>query len=707
MEEEKIVDMFEVLYNNEKGELYITNKYFIFISEKTKKVKVDSKSLFLIDDIDLKVCILSWRKTEKSKKTKKIRFSFAIRTIKNNFCFHDYNNTELYIFEFFNDKDYNSVSDLINYLNKGNLKSHLYIDFNLNLLSGKYKVFEDEEVIDGSEEYKNISSDRKKELHKVGGGSNNVGDAANNIGGREINTGNNDNKISGSDNNVDSNDNIRSARGKNTEGRIDIPPHHGSKSKGEKPKTVEEKYEEIEKNKVIPYLHSSSDENNDNENDKNLKKNDCFNALNKVLESDTRLKSLYDMCIENNILDKEEFYKLHKNDIYEHRNVGLSADTNILKEPIYITEEQKNSKSVEINKELSKLILSENTELKKLYDYYTENNILNESKFWFFLFNNKYSHLFFYDKNEKEIMGNKNFLNIKEENSFENLSYNVENLNQDIKGTLEKCILKEYLSTKSYNRKNILFKNNYYFNEENVEGFGVFTNEKLIKNNNSLNLLINKFNNYCISMIKDKKFTLDKFYDDLKNKVEDTDLNPVQEKKELHFNLENKKKSLSHKEYTNNELSENKNYLNKHFPAFMHDLKNNRPSSKKNYSDLYNIGRHLFVLNTKKCQNNQSLLIGTIEYDQHILDIVKDYHMKINYLLNLFYTSYIPEQNKRNKILENLSRIKDEIQAKQEEYNSVLIMGKPLLIHLFEQISICKKFNEKLHKYIEEKRKKA
>lgn len=77
------------------------------------------------------------------------------------------------------------------------------------------------------------------------------------------------------------------------------------------------------------------------------------------------------------------------------------------------------------------------------------------------------------------------------------------------------------------------------------------------------------------------------------------------------------------------------------------------------------LGRVLFVLNTKRCQSNQSLLIGTIEYEQHILDIVKEYHIKINYLLNLFYTSYIPEENKRNNILENLSRIKDEIQAKQ------------------------------------------
>ncbi|KJP86250.1 hypothetical protein AK88_04144 [Plasmodium fragile] len=130
-------------------------------------------------------------------------------------------------------------------------------------------------------------------------------------------------------------------------------------------------------------------------------------------------------------------------------------------------------------------------------------------------------------------------------------------------------------------------------------------------------------------------------------------------------------------------------------------------TGKKNYTDLFNIGRLLFVSNTKKCQSNQSMLIGTIEYEQHILDIVKDYHVKVNYLLNLFYTSCVPEQEKRNKILENLSKIKEEIQAKQEEYNSVLIMGKPLLIHLFEQISICKKFNEKLDRYIQEKRKKA
>ncbi|ETW45055.1 hypothetical protein PFNF135_00656 [Plasmodium falciparum NF135/5.C10] len=670
MEEEKVLDSFEVLYNNVKGNMYITNRFLIYISETTKKEKDEDNSLFLMNDIDLKICIFSWKKTEKSKKKNKIRFTFARTDRKNNFCFHDYNSTDSYIFEFFNEKNYNDISDMINSLNKDNLRNHLFVDFNLNLIKNDYRIYETNE--DGNDNNDNNKLDK-----------NNMNELLN------VHDNFHTNKIAGDD-------------------LLNVLSSHESLKENEK-KMKRRKKGELDKNNIIiedDSNHNEDSSNDNNESDDNV--NDFYNSLNRMFEIDRDFKKLYDMCIENNILNDEEFYKLHKNQLYEYKNISYCEDMNILKEPIYISEEQKLSKSVEINNELRKLILCENKELKKLYDYYIENNILSDSKFWFFLFNNKYSHLFFYDKNEKDPTSNKHVLNIKEDKLFESLSYNLENLNQDIKGTLEKCILKEYLTHKTSNKKNVLFKNNYYFNEENMEGFGVFTNEKLIKNyNNSYNLLINKFNNYCIGMIKDNKYTLDKFYDDLKEKIDDTDLNIIDENKAQQFNLEKIKTNICDEETLKEEITQNEKYVNDHFDKFMDDLRANKHTSKKNYADLYNIGRVLFVLNTKRCQSNQSLLIGTIEYEQHILNIVKEYHIKINYLLNLFYTSYIPEENKRNNILENLSRIKDEIQAKQEEYNSVLIMGKPLLIHLFEQIAICKKFNEKLNKYIQEKRKKA
>ncbi|GAW80588.1 hypothetical protein, conserved [Plasmodium gonderi] len=729
MEEEKILDSFDVLYNNGKGELYITNKYLVYISENTQKGKIKNNSLFLIDDIDLKLCIFSWKKTEKSKKKNKIRFTFAVTNKKNNFCFHDYNHTESFIFEFFNDQHNSKICEIINTLNKDNIKNHIYIEFNLHLIKDKYKVYEESESAlphDAS----GISTDQyHTHTYKNEHLSTNYVD-------------------------LQPVDNLNFVRKTNEELRDkiknEIPTEHPVAQRTIRNRTAHERNqnEQNEQNgkKEQNYPNSQDDQNSQNgqsgESDQ-LQVNESLNALNKILQTDTKLKSLYEMCIQNNILTENEFYRIHKSDIYEYRNMCMGEEERILKEPLFITEEQKHTKSVEINKEMSKLILSENKELKKLHDYYMENNILSESKFWFFLFNNKYSHLFFYDKNEKDIMGNKNFFSIngnqknragagyageesreqedrilttyeKENISYKNisLSYDMDNPNQDIKGILEKCILKEYLSTKSHNKKNILFKNNYYFNEENAQGFGLFTNEKYAKNHNSHNLLINKFNNYCIGMIKDKKFTIDTFYDDLKNKINDTDLNPIQEKKELQFQIEKKKKKrqLDTEEGDDHlESPQTKERLNKKFATLMEDLNLNtlEPyTHRKNYSDLFNIGRLLFVSNTKRCQSNQSMLIGTIEYEQHILDIVKDYHVKINYLLNLFYTSYIPEQEKRNKILENLSKIKEEIQHKQEEYNSVLIMGKPLLIHLFEQISICKKFNEKLDKYIQEKRKK-
>ncbi|CAD2098277.1 conserved Plasmodium protein, unknown function [Plasmodium vinckei brucechwatti] len=682
MEEEKIIESGEVIYNNEKGNLFITNKFLIYISDKTKNEKEANNSLFLIDDIDLKVCIFSWKKTEKSKKKNKIRLTFALTSKKNNFCFHDYNNSESYIFEFLNERNYNTVTEAINYLNKDNLKNHIYIDFNLNLIKNKYNVYEDGQATEGNNQSINIEDETNAYNTPIIIDEYITKETSINDSGKK------DDCIIIEDNYDRYNEQYN--RGLNVN-ETDRKNDDGVEIQNEE---EEEESEEDYENEMM---------------------RECHVVLNKIFESDERLKNLYRMCIENDILDEKEFYKIHKNDIYEHKYILSSNDKSILKEPIYISEEQKISKNVEINKEISKLILSENKKLKKLHDYYIENNILNEGTFWYFLFNNKYSHLFFYDKNEKDIMANKNFLNIQQTNqhSFENLMYNLENVNQDIKGTLEKCILSEYLSTKSSDKKNVIFKNNYYFNEENPEGFGILTNEKLITNNhNSLNLLINKFNNYCIRMVKEKKFTIDQFYDDLNEKINDTNLSDdTHEKRELLFNLEKKKNNLCNLQNEDKDatkkLLQNKENLDKQFSIFMDDLITNKHNTSKNYSDLFAIGRQLFVLNTKKCQSNQSLLIGTIDYEQHILDIVKDYHVKINYLLNLFYTSYIPEQNKRDKILENLSKIKDEIQAKQEEYNSVLIMGKPLLIHLFEQITICKKFNEKLNKYIQEKRKKA
>ncbi|CDU19347.1 conserved Plasmodium protein, unknown function [Plasmodium yoelii] len=696
MEEEKIIESGEVIYNNEKGNLFITNKFLIYISDKTKNEKESSNSLFLIEDIDLKVCIFSWKKTEKSKKKNKIRLTFALTSKKNNFCFHDYNNSESYIFEFLNERNYNTVTEAINYLNKDNLKNHIYIDFNLNLIKNKYNVYEHVQVIDGNNQLINIED----EINTYNKENSNV--CKQNDYNDPILIDEYDTKKTNNNNNNEKNANC-----------IIIEDNYDGYNEEYNRGLTKNKIDK--KNEKTLEIENEEDEDESEEDYENEMMKECHVVLNKIFESDERLKNLYRMCIENDILDEKEFYKIHKNDIYEHKYMISKDDKNILKEPIYISEEQKINKNVEINKEISKLILSENKKLKKLYDYYIENNILNEGTFWYFLFNNKYSHLFFYDKNEKDIMTNKNFLNIQQNNqhSFENLMYNLENVNQDIKGTLEKCILSEYLSTKLSDKKNVIFKNNYYFNEENPEGFGILTNEKLIpNNNNSLNLLINKFNNYCIHMVKEKKFTIDQFYDDLNEKINDTNLSDnIHEKKELLFNLEKKKNNICNsqnedKNATKN-LLQNKENLDKQFSIFMDDLITNRHNTSKNYSDLFAIGRQLFVLNTKKCQSNQSLLIGTIDYEQHILDIVKDYHVKINYLLNLFYTSYIPEQNKRNKILENLSKIKDEIQAKQEEYNSVLIMGKPLLIHLFEQITICKKFNEKLNKYIQEKRKKT
>lgn len=675
MEEERLIDNFEISYNNEKGSLYLTNRFVIFISEKKKKKKDGCSDLLHHEHIDLLLCITCWKKTEKSKKKNKIRYTFAKSLVENNICYHDYSSTDAFVFEYFDEKSFNNSSEIISSYNKDVISNHTFFNFNIYLLKDHYNIVEGIFETDVS---------REKEII-----------------------------IEPWNSTLQGNPESKSELFDNLERKEDLQDLREIDRSIERQLQYQLAATETQSPIVSRRLYEESE--SEPEEDVNNRPIDNTVTLKSILEKDPNFKQFYDICVKGNILDDKEFCNLHKNYIYQFKGDNINENEAILKEPIYISEEQKHSKNIEVNSKMRNLILTENKELKKLHDYYIMNNIVSENKFWFFLFNNKYSHLFFYDKHDNKSSGllNEGLENI-DEHSVESLSYTLENSNQDVKGTLEKCILKEYLSTKSYNRGNALFKNNYFFSDETPKGFGLITNDKLLtESNNAYYMLINKFNNYCIGEIKDRTLTFQTFYDEIKEKVKDNDLSPPEQKPELLVTLDKKRKEESVKCWQTSKkintevlVKEEKCPVNEHFSEFINDLQKNKIQKQKKNSDLFSIGRQLFVFNTKKCQSNQSLLIGSIEYDSHILDIVKEYHVKINYLLRLFYASYIPEQTKRNKILDNLSKIKDEIQSKQEEYNSVLIMGKPLLIHLFEQISICKKFNEKLEKYIQEKRKK-
>lgn len=676
MEEENIIKTFKAIYCNEKGDIYVTNRFFVFITEKKRKENGRSDNPILTNEnVDLQLCVLSWKRTEKSKKKKKIRFTFARTIIQENSCYHDYNNTNSYVFDFDDDDDdgYNNLGDIISTLNKENVDKHTHFFFNLFLLKDIYAISLEKEQEDDEE---------KKPTEN---------DTLTNTDDTPVDT------PTGFNNQLE---NIEGAlfskldelKGRTTRVKKRISLEYENKEESE---SAEDSSEEEEEN----------EEESREENEENIEAiNDSL--LNKALNEDSDFLNVYNVTMENDIMSKKEFIELHQNYLEKYKNEDVEENAFILKEPVYISEEQKKSKLVDLNKEIKVVILKENKELKKLYDYYMENNIISENQFWYFLYNNKYSHLFFTDKSDRRsFLSNENYLNAKI-NLENSLSFSLENCNQDIKGTLEKCILKEYITTKCYDKKNPLFKNNYFLPEETPEGYGLMTNEKLLNTNiNSKYLLINKFNNYSINLIKDKSLTFETYTEELKEKAEDPVLRGDSKSNECRIPLE--RTSLPKCAETDSvEQMKNKKYIDLHFEKFIDELQKGKTVTTKNYSDVFQIGRQLFVMNTKKCQSNQSLLIGTIEYESSILDIVKQYHLKINYLMHLFYTYCIPEQAKRSKILESLFKIRDEIQAKQEEYNSVLIMGKPLLIYLFEQISICKKFNDKLDTYIDRKRKR-
>lgn len=678
MEEENIINSFEVIYNNEKGEVYVTNRFVIFISEKGKKKNEKGQYLFLKNEhIDLKLCVLSWKKTEKSKKKKKIRFTFAKTVIQDDLCFHDYNTTETFIFDLLDDDGYNNLGDIISSLNRENVDRHNNVPFNIYLLS----AIEDSAIgkeLEGEDDKRNVENDpftyTEDTPNETPTGATNP---LENIEGALFNK-------------------LDELKGAETR-------------ENKRPTSENEKREEIapiQEDSGIEGEDVDSDEEEEEEED--MEENGELVSemlLHKALNEDPNLLNLYNVTMENDIMSKKEFIELHQNYLEKYKNAENEENHYILKEPVFISEEQKKLKLIDLSKETKIVILKENKQLRKLYEYYMENNIISENQFWYFLYNNKFSHLFFTDKNDKKYISNENYVHSRI-NLEESLSFSLENCIQDIKGTLEKCILKEYISTKSYDKKNVLFKNNYFLPEETPEGCGLMTNEKLVKDNiNPRYLLINKFNNYSINLIKDKSLNFETYKDEMKEKAEDPVLMNTPEVTEYRIPLERRRVSKSTEENAAEEL-ESKKYIDQHFQNFINELEKGKEVRPKDYADVFNIGRQLLVVNTKKCQSNQSLLIGTIEYESSILDIVKQYHLKINYLMHLFYTFCIPEQAKRSKVLESLFKIRDEIQAKQEEYNSILIMGKPLLIYLFEQISICKKFNERLDKYIEEKRKR-
>lgn len=313
MEEERIIESGEVIYNNGKGNIFITNKFLIYISDKTKNEKELSNSLFLIEDIDLKVCIFSWKKTEKSKKKNKIRLTFALTSKKNNFCFHDYNNSESYIFEFINERNYNTVTEAINYLNKDNLKNHIYIDFNLNLIKNKYNVYEESKTIEGNNQPINIEDETN----------------AYNKENADVYKQNDYNmpiiidEYIATDTNI--NDNEKNKNCIIIEGNYD--EYNEEYNRGLK------RNKRDRKNENNLEIENEEDEESEEDYENEMMK-ECHVVLNKIFESDERLKNLYRMCIENDILDEKEFYKIHKNDIYEHKYMLSSNDKNILKEPV-------------------------------------------------------------------------------------------------------------------------------------------------------------------------------------------------------------------------------------------------------------------------------------------------------------------------------------------------------------------------------------
>ncbi|PHJ19232.1 hypothetical protein CSUI_006947 [Cystoisospora suis] len=119
-------------------------------------------------------------------------------------------------------------------------------------------------------------------------------------------------------------------------------------------------------------------------------------------------------------------------------------------------------------------------------------------------------------------------------------------------------------------------------------------------------------------------------------------------------------------------------------------------------SSIYETGRYMFVFNTKLCQSEKAAQVAALEYDPLTVNAVRTQQLRVTELLQHFYTSTLPDEAKRTRIIQALEATKYELERTQEStfgpYTGAAT--KALCMPLFDQINAAKTHHNKLRKLL-------
>ncbi|AFZ81543.1 hypothetical protein BEWA_009570 [Theileria equi strain WA] len=142
-------------------------------------------------------------------------------------------------------------------------------------------------------------------------------------------------------------------------------------------------------------------------------------------------------------------------------------------------------------------------------------------------------------------------------------------------------------------------------------------------------------------------------------------------------------------------ISSNTGYYNK----WLNDMKTFDITNyfKESKTD-HNISRRMFILNTKLCQYEKLIQLVPFEYDPTIVNSMKEIQLQIIELLQMYYKTLIPEEDRRYKLLNVVRSAKHQLELL--EVGMSVHTAKALQTGLLDQITAVEAYNTKLKSFV-------
>ncbi|GFE53402.1 chromosome complete related protein, putative [Babesia ovis] len=119
-----------------------------------------------------------------------------------------------------------------------------------------------------------------------------------------------------------------------------------------------------------------------------------------------------------------------------------------------------------------------------------------------------------------------------------------------------------------------------------------------------------------------------------------------------------------------------------------------------------NASRRMFILNTKLCQTEKITQTVPLEYDNLTISKMRNFQMSIMEILQMYYRTHLPEEDKRMKLLLAIRQIKQHMEG-QHDFVGSAHAAKALQTGLMNQITAVEVYDTKLKAFVADLRNQA